>query len=1534
MSDDFKIVGDEAREARIVAVILGQASDFEREEVDRLCEENAELQVFRRRLEAVHGLIGESRTQNPESKGAEWKLSKEKRAAVLAKLGEKETVVTLPQKKGPFLNPAIWQVAACAAVVIVLVGLAVPDRMKALAKSAKSEQGDSFFASKEVELLSESSSVARQASESHEIVDRVRKPQAPNSSLAKVIASNTASPTAIPVPQVSLPAESTAFGNGDDFGNGWGGEGLAQVESVPQLENLSVTGALFDEVENKRLESLAKPQPVPAVDSPKDSSDSFGYSLSGEKPEAESFVSKGKELQKSERWDFDADLAGAGLALGGGGSAGISGGGGSFTDEQLFSTGALQAPTPDFDADELGASRDSSFVDLGADPFADSLVPAEEDLGSPKFSKKRFLEPRFAFSGGTHLSSESADLNNLTVDESVDYGWLRSSESSSDALAESKFDVRSLPSLDFEEDENRAVAGEMRRSGMEADLVDGTLALGRKYRRTGEYDVSGNLRGVQLEGSESLREEVNLESIGDPVRANASVTSEHSEKVDEVRRLLYQGEGHHNLADYDKSEQAFRKVLKVDPHNKAARRWLERNAAIKSDYYRAAYDQTRAQLLTETDAAWELTVPSVAEQVDGGLKDELGLFSALGEREPSPEAKKGQVTKKRERPALQTAGEPAEITEEKNALSLVAQLKQQEEKVQALQRQKERLNQPSSRGQDAELVELATDMHDYSEAAREYESSLALLQELKLKHSSERVALRSPREPVSLQKDPVIPKKRGGLLGLGDYESEALVKVNNRGNSFGSTLGVTQSKQYFETQSEVVKAKKTLSLAAEELDLAKKWGVSKAEAVARLKKKVNVKQRKGTDLLEIAGKSKDPKLAQEIAGAVSNAYLKRRAEEEAQRGNHQLAALNSEIEDQEDRVQAKRKVLNTITRITGRPYFEGSGLVPESMERATARMSERNLFELKKNRDQFKIYLDKLESLRTDQLLRYASELPVDNNSVRSIHMEFLEAKRELESVKAGGLSDKHPSVKAHQKRVDSLRKDAEAAAKELNESLQTNFKLINEQLIVLEGGELSDEAKKRINNRHEQELLKLEALKKEVAKAAAAKLTQQTLAMDEKDAATQGDSTFSLHVSDVSFKLAKAALEQGKWPETVRVEEFVNAFSYGERALAAHEKVGVAMEQAAHPFLSQRNLLRVALQTAATGRGAGVPLQLTVVLDKSGSMERVDRAAAVDEAFRVLVEQLNPGDKVTLVGFSRTPSLLADHVDGAEGARLLEILRETPSEGGTNVEEALKLARAKSVEHFQDGAQNRVILLTDGIANLGQSVPEKLMTLVEGMKDEGVAFDACGVGVEGLNDEILEALTRKGDGRYYLLGSTEESGADFARQMAGALRPAAKNVKVQVEWNAERVGKWRLYGFEKHELKKEDFRNDSVDAAEMAAEEEGVALYHVEVKPDGEGPLGVARVRFLDVESNEMVEREWQIPYEGEAAPLSSADGKVRLAGVAGLTAEKLARSPIGERVEWDELLENVRQLKAVFPKERRVRDLEAIIEQAKGLE
>ncbi len=429
-----------------------------------------------------------------------------------------------------------------------------------------------------------------------------------------------------------------------------------------------------------------------------------------------------------------------------------------------------------------------------------------------------------------------------------------------------------------------------------------------------------------------------------------------------------------------------------------------------------------------------------------------------------------------------------------------------------------------------------------------------------------------------------------------------------------------------------------------------------------------------------------------------------------------------------------------------------------------------------------------------------------------------------------------------------------------------------------------------------------------------------------------KSDSTFSLNVSDVSFKLAKAALSEGRWPEAakVRPEEFVNALDFGDRKPSRAEKVACVIEQGSHPFMQQRNLMRVSLSTAALGRNATTPLRLTILLDQSGSMERNDRAESVRRAFDLLAAQLMPADEVTLVGFARTPRILAQRVKGDQCGTLSQIVKDTPTEGGTNLEEALTTGLQLAQQQFMEGAQNRVILITDGAANLGGALPASLAKEVEKMRRAGVAFDACGVGADGFNDDILSALTKQGDGRYYFLDRPEDADEGFARQIAGALRPSAKNVKVQVIFNPERVERFRLYGFEKHRLKKEDFRNDSVDAAEMAAEESGVALYHYQAMPEGRGDVGTVSVRFQDVASGEMIERMWSIPYEPEMADFAQAKPSLRLAGVAALFAERLKNSPMGARVDLPALRRSADGLRGAFGKERRFEELRTMIQQA----
>ena len=445
----------------------------------------------------------------------------------------------------------------------------------------------------------------------------------------------------------------------------------------------------------------------------------------------------------------------------------------------------------------------------------------------------------------------------------------------------------------------------------------------------------------------------------------------------------------------------------------------------------------------------------------------------------------------------------------------------------------------------------------------------------------------------------------------------------------------------------------------------------------------------------------------------------------------------------------------------------------------------------------------------------------------------------------------------------------------------------------------------------------------------------KQPVTLDEQSATAEAFSTFSLHVSDVSFKLAQAALGQGLRPEAakIRIEEFVNALDYHDPLPSGNQRVACRVEQAIHPFLMQRNLLRVSMRTAATGRSRNTSLRLTLLLDNSGSMERPDRRQAVLRAFQTLISQLNAADQVTLISFASRPRLLADKVPGNQSETLLKLIESLPSEGGTNIEAALSLAREKAVEQQLAGAQNRIVLLTDGAVNLGNANPESLAKLVAQLRDAGIAFDAAGICAQDLNDEVLEALTRQGDGRYYLLDSAEAAGEIFAAQIAGALRPSAQNVKVQVEFNPQRVGRYKLLGFEKHRLNKEDFRDDQVDAAEMAAAEAGVAVYQFEIKPNGSGDVGSVSVRFRDLSTGQMIERRWPILYESNTPRLEQAQASMQLAASAALFAAKLSGGPLADSVDLAQLQKLLSNLSEQCANQPRVQQLRSMIEQAKAI-
>jgi Mg-chelatase subunit ChlD/uncharacterized protein involved in exopolysaccharide biosynthesis len=429
--------------------------------------------------------------------------------------------------------------------------------------------------------------------------------------------------------------------------------------------------------------------------------------------------------------------------------------------------------------------------------------------------------------------------------------------------------------------------------------------------------------------------------------------------------------------------------------------------------------------------------------------------------------------------------------------------------------------------------------------------------------------------------------------------------------------------------------------------------------------------------------------------------------------------------------------------------------------------------------------------------------------------------------------------------------------------------------------------------------------------------------------------STFSLNVSDVAFKLAAASLEKGQMPEPagIRSEEFINAFDYRDPEAPAGVPVAFAWERARYPYAQNRDLLRFSIKTAAQGRQAGRPLNLVLLMDNSGSMERSDRVAIIREALKVLASQLQPQDKLSVITFARTAQLRFDGVPGNQAAQVAEDIGGLTPEGGTNIEEAMNLAYQTALRHYLANGINRVVLLTDGAANLGNVEPESLKQKVEANRKQGVALDCFGIGWEGLNDDLLETLSRNGDGRYGFINSPEEAATEFAGQLAGALNVAASDVKVQVEFNPARVTAYRQIGYAKHQLTKEQFRDNTVDAAEIAAQEAGNALYVIEVNPAGQGPLGTVRVRFKVPGTFDYREHEWSVPFNGNAVALEQATPAMRLAATASAFSEWLATSPYATEVTPDTLLSYLSGVPEVYGVDGRPKKLEWMIRQAKSL-
>jgi Ca-activated chloride channel homolog len=328
--------------------------------------------------------------------------------------------------------------------------------------------------------------------------------------------------------------------------------------------------------------------------------------------------------------------------------------------------------------------------------------------------------------------------------------------------------------------------------------------------------------------------------------------------------------------------------------------------------------------------------------------------------------------------------------------------------------------------------------------------------------------------------------------------------------------------------------------------------------------------------------------------------------------------------------------------------------------------------------------------------------------------------------------------------------------------------------------------------------------------------------------------STFSIDVDTASYANVRRFLTQGQLPpaDAVRVEELINYFRFDYKESHDGAPFSVTTELAACPWNPRHRLALVGLQARRIDDNETPPRNLVFLLDVSGSMTPADRLPLVKTAMRMLVDTLNPSDRVAIVVYAGASGLVLPSTSGRYKADIDRAIAELQPGGSTNGAAGIQLAYDVAARSFIKGGINRVILATDGDFNVGVTSQGELIRLIEEKRERGIFLSVLGVGRGNLKDSTMEKLADRGNGNYAYLDSLHEARRVLIAEAGATLITVAKDVKIQVEFNPRAVGAYRLIGYENRILHHRDFNDDRKDAGEIGAGHTVTALY--EIVPPG----------------------------------------------------------------------------------------------------
>lgn len=438
-------------------------------------------------------------------------------------------------------------------------------------------------------------------------------------------------------------------------------------------------------------------------------------------------------------------------------------------------------------------------------------------------------------------------------------------------------------------------------------------------------------------------------------------------------------------------------------------------------------------------------------------------------------------------------------------------------------------------------------------------------------------------------------------------------------------------------------------------------------------------------------------------------------------------------------------------------------------------------------------------------------------------------------------------------------------------------------------------------------------------------------------DAEDDNLSTFALDVDTGSYTVMRNYLNDGNLPpsESVRVEEYVNYFDQGYGPPSEHQTFNIYIDGGPSPFTQTEryDMIRIGIQGYEVPDDERKDAALTFVIDVSGSMDMDNRLGLVKQSLEMLVEQLHEDDTVSIVVYGSEARVVLDPTPGSESGEILSAIYSLQPEGATNAEAGLRLGYRMAMEAYMRDGINRVILCSDGVANVGETGPEAILEEIDHYVAEGVTLTTIGFGMDNYNDTLMEQLADQGNGFYAYVDDRDEARKLFVDEITGTLQTIALDAKVQVEFNPDVVRNYRLVGYENRDVADEDFRDNEVDAGEIGAGHSVTALYEIKLNSEASGRIATVFMRWEDPDTHQVVEISQDYYANQLERDFDETDPYFQRAVVVAEFAEILKDSYWAEDSSLDDVYDEARRIEDDLRRDDDMEEFVELVKKAKGL-